>query len=364
MRRLAPAVLLLALAACGSSGPVVEWEATETAAWHHSQADLAVEARIAFDGGRREDARRLLARILLANPNLLTARFMLQELDLAAPGADVKALAAAARARAAEPGAAPVEALLAARLESDGEAARLLVEGALAANLGPDFAAACHYALAHLALERDDRTVALDELAQSLELDPGGLRARRLEARLATAGGDGERAEALLSHWLELSEGAAEISGEDWYSGWVELSILRAELGDEGGAREALERLGSGRASPDGMRFPPTPIEAQAKGLFVAAALDADGGEPLAALEKVRAARALVEDDTRAGRLGMVDEALLAELFLGRDLDAMAAWRAVLERFDQPSNEVDFDELLRALEARVRLARLEARAPK
>lgn len=363
MRR-ALGLLFVIATACGSSGPVVEWEATETAAWQHTNRELMVDARIAFDAGERKDARRLLARILLANPDLLTARFMLQELDLTAPGADVAVLAASARARAAEPGAAPIEALLAARLEPDGEAARLLVEGALAANLGTDFAAACRYALAHLALERGDGAAARNALDVSLELDPGGLRARRLEARLAAADGEAARADALLDHWLDLSEEAPEISGEVWYAACVELSTVRAALDDSDGAREALARLEAGRAALGATPFPAAPRAQEADALFARAALDAEDGEPMAALEKVRAARKLVDEDSRAGRLAMVDEALLAELFLDRDLDAAAAWRAVLERFDQPGSEVDFDELLRALEARVRLARLEANAPK
>jgi hypothetical protein len=147
-----------------------------------------------------------------------------------------------------------------------------------------------------------------------------------------------------------------------WYAALVELAVVRAGLDDSSGARDALERFDAGRAAETANPFPPAPPAQHADALFAAAALDAESGEPMAALLKVRAARELVEAGSRAGRLAMVDEALLAELFLGRELDAAAAWQAVLERFSEAGAEVDFDEILRALEARVRLARLQQNA--
>lgn len=357
----ARALVLLLATACGNSGPLVDWEPTDSAAWRGSAATELVAVRAALEGGDLDGARTRLAIVLLAEPNLLTGRFLLQELDLAAPGADQAAFAAAARARAAVPGAAPIEFLLAARLEPDPAAARLLLQGAMATAVSPDFEAACRYALAYLAFQDGDAKAARNALAASLALDPGAFRARRLEARLEAKLGDTARAEILLAHWLDLSESAPEVGSEVWYAALVELAALRVALDDRGGAQDALERLALPRFLG---AYPAAQDGARADGLFVAAALDAEAGEPEAALQKVRAARELVSAKSRGGRLAMVDEALLDELFLDRELDASAAWRAVLERFEGAGAAVDLDELMRALEARVRLARLEAKRPK
>ena len=265
------ALVLLATAACGSSGPLVEWEATETAAWRTSQQPALVAARAAFDAGNAVDARAALAEVLIADPDLLTARFLLQELSLTAPGADPVALAATARKQASIPGAAPVEFLLAARLEPDAEAARLLLQGALAGNPEPDFEAACRYGLAYLAFGRGDVVTARRELAASLTSDPGGLRARRLEARLEADRGDAARAERQLTHWLDLSEPAPEISGDVWFAALAELAALRVGLEDRSGARKALERLELPRF---GGAYPEAPAGARASGLlFVPSAI-------------------------------------------------------------------------------------------
>lgn len=351
------------LAACKGSGPVVDWQPSEAAVWQAGHQDLQIQVRIAVDEGDTPKAKARLARVLSAAPDSLTARFMQQDISLAEAGADVAGLAARARDQAATPGAAPIEALLAARLETDGEAGRLLIEGALVRAKGKGFKAASRYALAHIAFARGDSKSARRELDRSLALDPGGARARRLEARLVAASGDRERTEALLSHWIDSTEWAPEIAGNEWYDALVELAVVRAGLDDTSGARQALLRLTEGRGAGGVWTFPPAQATSKASALFAEAALDAEAGDALRALEKVRAARELVSSSSRAGRLAMVDEALLAELFLNRKADAAEAWRAVLERFDEAGGEVDFDELLRALEARVRLARLEATAP-
>lgn len=358
------AVLLLALfacAACGSSS-FEEWDTTESLLWSGPERALdqhLFDARVALEAGELELARSALAAALASAPQNLTALFLEQELQLAEPDADAAALASAARAQAARPTRSVTDVLLAARLEPDKEAARLLLEGALVSPMAPDLEAACRYAIAYTLLQLGDTSGAWAELDRSLAKDPGGLRARRLEARLTRGGNDLELSLAMLDYWLDQAELAPEISSDLWYGALLEVAEMNLALGHEGASGDALERMEEGRGEGR-FRAPSTRRLALAE--LIHAALDADAGNPEAALERVERARGMVASSSRAGRLVLIDKALLNELYLGRDLDAIAAWEAVLARFEGAAG-VDADELMRAFEARVRLARLRAAQP-
>lgn len=362
MRALALTALALFAWGCGST-PIEEWEPSTSALWRgpdEAVAQLCFDARVALERGEREAARAALDAALERDPGNLTARFLDQEYALTAPNADAAALLAEARAVAAAQGRSTLDALLAARLESDKDAARLLLEGALASELPADLEAACRYALAYVQLQLGNTGAANDELARSLALDPGGQRARRLEARLARGARDLEPARAMLAYWLDEAELSPVISSDMWYAALLELAELELALGEPGDAEDALERFAEGRGEG---RFRGPSDRRLAIAELLWAAILADDGEPEQALDRVERARGLVSPASRTGRLVLIDKALLNELYLDRELDALAAWEAVLDRFEGASG-VDTDELLRALEARIRLARLRAAQPR
>lgn len=355
------ALAFLVLAGCGSS-PIEEWDTSASLLWRGADRDAEqalFDARVALEGGDWELADDQLQAVLAAQPENLTAMFLEQELALARPGADSAELAAAARARATRQGRAVVDVLLAARLETDREAARLRLEGALASEMPADLEAACRYALAYVRYQQGDNAGAFDEVTRAVALDPGALRARRLEARLVAGGKDAERGVALLEHWLDQAELAPEVSSDLWYGALVELAGVQLASGATGDCEDTLERLAEGRGAG---RFRAPSDRRRAIQLLLRAAIDADDGEPELAIQRVLEARTLVPASSRLARLALIDKALLDELYLGRELDAIAAWEAVLARFEAATN-VDSDELLRALEARVRLARLRAAQP-
>jgi len=365
MRALALTALLASLSlvvGCGST-PIEEWEPSTSALWRGPTEEVAqrcLDARIALERGERSAARAALDAVLAEAPDNLTARFLDQEYELTEPGADAAELLAEARAVAAAQGRSTLDALLAARLETDQDAARLLLEGALASELPADLEAACRYALAYVQLQLGNTSAANDELARSLALDPGAQRARRLEARLARGDRDLRPARAMLDYWLDEAELSPVISSDMWYGALLELAELELALDEPGDAEDVLERFAEGRGEG---RFRSPSDRRLAISELLWAAILADDGEADEALERVERARGLVSPASRTGRLVLIDKALLNELYLSRELDAIAAWEAVLERFDGATG-VDTDELLRALEARVRLARLRAAQPR
>ena len=354
---------LASLAGCGSSDEIDEWDTTESLLWRAADEDVQdalFAIRLAVEAGDFERAEEPLIELLDRHPENLTAQFLWQEWQLGRPGADPVALVAIARAKAAQQAREVSDMLLAARLETDLEAARLLLEDALASSMSADLEAACRYALAYVLMQRGEAAAAWSELERSLAKDPGSLRARRLEARLERGGDNLARGLAMLDYWVDQAEYAPEISSDSWYGALLEVAEMSLTL-DEGGATEdALERFAEGRG--EGSMTAPSPRR-QALAALIGAALAADEGDPKEALDLVQVARNLVPPSTRTGRLAMIDQALLNELFLDRELDAIASWELVLERFNSATG-VDADELIRALEARVRLARLRESQPK
>lgn len=356
-------LVLASLAGCGSSAEIDEWDITESLLWRAADEDVQAEliaARVAVEAGDFDRAEAPLIELLDRHPENLTAQFLWQEWQLGRPGADPVVLAAVARAKAAQQAREVRDMLLAARLETDLEAARLLLEGALASNMPADLEAACRYALAYVLLQRGESAAAWSELERSLAKDPGSLRARRLEARLERGGDNLARSLAMLDYWVDQAELAPEISTDAWYGALLEVAEMNLTLDSGGATEDALDRFTEGRG--EGLFAAPSPRR-QALAALVGAALAADEGDPKLALEKVQVARNLVPPSTRTGRLAMIDQALLNELFLDRELDAIASWESVLARFNSATG-VDADELIRALEARVRLARLRASQPK
>ena len=215
-------------------------------------------------------------------------------------------LAYAARA-AAEP--TVVTEVLRARAETDLRAAATQLERAI--ELDPTCAWA-HYGLSHVLLgdrSRVDRwSGARQSLARALELDPGHVRARRLEAWMAAQEGSRAEAEALL------------VRGED---------------------RRALRLL----EDLEGVRHD------RARRLMLLTVARQEGGDALGALDAaLRAQGAGMQGEA----LPLVQEALVLELFLGRPDEAEERWQEVARLGEGAANLAD---LIQGLRARVRLER-------
>jgi tetratricopeptide (TPR) repeat protein len=220
--------------------------------------------------------------------------------------------------------------------------------------------------LAHLALVRGDTARARSQLQAALESDPGHFAARRLEAHLLRREGDLPAARAHLAHWVELTAGEPAVASADWYDAVLDLAILETSAGRVEAAAEALARLDAPR--PGGAGWAQVGEATARRGLLLAAVLASDEGRHEQALVLAREARAGLQPASSLYGLALVQEAELLELYLARPEQAAYAWGLVLERFGTAldtgglaaGGDSEFDELLRVLGARVRLARLEA----
>lgn len=244
-----------------------------------------------------------------------------------------------------------VQLLMAARAETDPERARALVEQAGAA-AGEGSMAWVHYARAHQILAADYSEQSGGEgkghfeeagevLGQALELAPGHVPSRRLEAWMASRRGPAGRAAELLGAWLEAV-------GEDPRVSPGERRRARLDrarcLIMEGEAQEALAVLedggvGWGAAERD-------------RHLLRAAAHEARGSVELA-LAEARAAVACAPGTF----LPHIQEALLCEP--SDPLAAAAAWERVTELSKETTG---FSHLLETLRAKVHLERAAAAA--
>lgn len=205
----------------------------------------------------------------------------------------------------------PSELVLAARAETHAARARALLQGAL--SLDPQ-AAWAHYGMAHWAVVDFDFTTAEAALARAVELDPGLLPARRLEAHLAERSGDAERASALLEGWLERAEHDPLVARWELADAWYDralLAIAADELGDARDYMKAAMRAGG----------PSLPRAEQ-----VAAVLADEDGDPIEALRAARLAEQAAPEDA----LPLVQQALLYELRLGDPARAAESWSRTL----------------------------------
>ena len=372
--------LVAALAGCGPAGVRVDWEPARSAAWIGAGDDdpetrsALVAARAELETGSPARAVDLLGDLTAREPTNLAAARMLQDARLAA-GEDPEALAAEARALAErDVYLAPFAPVLAARLEPDPASARRLIEGPLAESgaslaapgVGRAFRASARHALAWLALAEGDLSGARVQLDAAIELEPGHLEVRKLEAHVLAAGGDLPAARAHLERWLEVAAPEPGVASRDWYDAALDLAIVATGLGRPDVAQEALELLE--RPRPGTSRWAGPDDATRRRSELLRAVLLAEGGRPEAALEAARAARQGLERGSALYGLSLAQEARLLEDVLGRPAEAAARHAELVERFGEAidggslaaGGDSEFDELLRVLAARVRLARLEA----
>ncbi|QDV07795.1 hypothetical protein Poly30_33280 [Planctomycetes bacterium Poly30] len=233
--------------------------------------------------------------------------------------------------------------VLAARAETDVIAAETLLGKAL--ELDPTCAWA-HYGRSHVLLmdrSRADRWgQAGDALERALQLDPGHLRARRLEAWMQAEEGSRDGAAKNLLRWIELTEDDPRVSVRDAIEARLDLALLFLLAGEDGRAERLLEDLEGEETG-------------RARRLTLLAVARQEAGNELGALE----AALRGQGAEREAALPLMQEALLHELFLGDPEAAEARWRAVA---DLGSGSTNIADLVRSLRARVRLERVERKA--
>lgn len=348
------ALALAGVAAC--SAPVARWVPTWRAPYgtfDAAQRERLAAARALETAGRRVEALDLLRDLQRQDPDNLDVGALVQDLEesLLHDGVDVlgpehslaellpdDVLRTAYAARAEER---PTVAayVLSARAETDVIAAESQLGKALA--LDPTCAWA-HYGRSHVLLEdrtRVDRwNQARQALDRALELGPGHLRARRLEAWMAAEEGGRQGAEGLLVRWIEAAEGDPRVDGAEVVSARLDLALLLLLRGEDGDALDLLEGLEGTRAE-------------RARRLALLTVARQEAGDVLGALDA-----ALRAQGAAAGSrvLSLVQEALVLELFLGRPEEAEERWRAVAASAEGAAS---LGELIQGLRARVRLER-------
>ncbi len=359
-----PALIALALAACGSTRSYVPDPGPYDripSAW---SAQLW-RARFAYDDGRLREAHGLLRPLADQRPELLGLRSFLQEVEvgLLEEGQEVGGLrvpdatkarpwlADVYRQRAdANPDA--LSYVLAARLQSRGPAALRLLDEAL--SIDPDCVWA-HYGRAwwNFGLRRFPQARA--DVEAALQLDRGHLATMRLHASMLASAGDTRPAIVCLVAWLKQGETDALVDPHQRAEAQVDLAAL---LVLDGQAEEALAL--SEAIDRSLLREP-------ARAELVRAVALGDLGRLSVALSAARRGKEESPDDL----LPLVYQALLLQL-QGNVTQERAVWQALLSEatarreaeairpFDpEEPGELYLPDLLIELQARTRLERLE-----
>ena len=363
---LAP-ILFALVAGCSSRGAtwVAGWESPYATFDPAERAEFTA-ARGLLDDGRRLEGLRALRALTAGDPGNLELACWAQDVEsellsdgaaasqvfpeassslgeAAAGGAvaDTLRLVYATRSEASP----TVEVLiLAARAETDGLAAESLLRRAL--ELDPVCSWA-HYGLSHVLLEKrsqpDRWSLARGALERALELEPGHLRARRLEAWMLAEEGSRDLAESQLRRWLEEADGDPRVSHVEMIEARLDLALLLLLRGEDGRAARLLEDL---EGEPVG----------RARRWMLLTVARQEGGDVLGALDATLRAQGAAAGEV----LPLVQEALLSEVFLDRPEAASALWQEVA---DLAQDGATISDLVQGLRARVRMERDGAALP-
>jgi len=328
-----------ALACASSSAP--SYEPSRGPYDHLPTAELIEvgRAREHIERGELSDARELLGPLVARRAENVPLARMLQDVELA--GVDevgFERLLARSRERA-EAFPTPVTLLLAARLESDPEEARELIGRALSIDAECAWA---HYALAHLEARTGDWVTAQERLERALEIDPGLLAGRRLEAGFLARDGKLAEARLALEKWREVTRGDPLVDPVGRFLAGLDLAQLYLLQGEEGRARSLLLALSEEPAGHDARR------------LCILAAVEQARGNPQSALRAAVRAEGADPGDP----LPVTQQALLQQSWLDDPVAAREAWERVLEL---ARAEGDLAGLVLSMRARVELERAEAR---
>lgn len=381
LARLVLAACCTAVLACGGTRGA-DWSARHEGPYDALDADELGElarARVELAAGDERGAYARLVGLAARAPRNVWVGIALQEIELvrleagdAIPGiaspllegpGDAHERLALFYARRAQESRTPTSLLLAARLEPEDEAADELLQRAQV--LDPD-CAWVPYARAHRLTRAGELPQAREQLDRALELDPDHLAARRLDAALRARSAGTRQARAAMERWVDEARGDPRVATADHAAALIDLAIL-CVLDDD--ARTADELLAQAARLREGMGLPLESSEGARVELVRAGAFESRGRID-AALAAARRAGELAPNQDEA-LLALVHEAMLQETWLRDTEAAIEAWRAVLAATTQePSADAgaappsdprgQFQQLMLRLQARARLARLEA----
>ncbi len=229
--------------------------------------------------------------------------------------------------------------VLAARLEVDRVAALRLLEQAL--ELDPRCAWA-HYGMAHLRAAAGDWNAARPSLEMALEIEPGHVAARRLEAAAMARGGRPVLAAGALRRWLDNSRDDPRVDPRVRVGAQLDLAHILVELGHPEEALSTLDRIQDRTLR-------------EAEGLAILAATLQALDEPWDAMRAAQEAERLAPGDP----LPLIQQAVLYEEWLGDPDAAREAWERVLA---EAEGRADLGGLFLRLRARIAIERHEERA--
>ena len=357
MRCIAVALLYLLLAG-GCLSPVASWESNRKGGYD----ELSEQGWLVFEGARRDLglgrvglARQSFDRLASENPNNLVVGAWLQEAELAlalelvrtnprADGAEANALEGLRRAYREEADKLETVAslVLAARVETDEFAALALLNHALRID---GECAWAHYGRAHVLAQQEDWRGARRSLDRALDLDPGHLWGRRLEAWMHARTGQLDSAIASLQRWFEQAEDDSRVQPEWLDEARLDLALLYTLKGSPQRTHDLLERLD----------LPSLEKHDPVRQLTLeAAAFEAQGK-----VEQALAAAARAHEIDPSAYLPMVQQALLFERWLDDPRRAMLVWEKVLE---QAESEADMAAVVQRARATIHLERLRGAA--
>ncbi len=345
------AAALLA-AACGKS--IDSWEPTFDApysAFDDESFAALKRARVLSDAGDWDEAWRVLDAAWRADEDNLDIGAVLQEIEyeLLVRGTEVDGELALRSADADHRGA------LFRRWDARADDAPSIPRTVLRARVEPDALAALNgldealerdprcawawYGRAHTLLRLTRETqrwrLAREALDACLALDPGHLRARRLEAWiLAQEGGD---AAPPLQAWLEAAQGDPRISRTEYVD--TQLDLARTWV-LEGSPKRAAKLLRSMEGEPIG----------RGRRLAILACAQQALGDEAGALDSARRAEGAGETEV----LALVQQAVLYQHYLDRPDQALEQWADVAEKGSAAS---DLSAILQSLRARIMLER-------
>lgn len=239
----------------------------------------------------------------------------------------------------------PLDRLLTARVELDRLGALYQLER-LAEEL-PEWIWG-HLGLAHSQLLLGQVEAARRSIDRALELDPGNVRVRRMEALVLGREGEDALAIVALDRWLERTENDPLVGLAERDAAILELSAALVDARRYEAARDALNELIAGE------RFEALPRDVRYDAYLIRSAANADDGQYVEALAD--AERAALEFP--GGLMPHEQRAVLLEYHLDDPDGALEAWQTLEREADLSTEEGRLRTYLYALRARVEQARL------